>query len=336
MVTDAPFGTVLVDHMSVARWTRGTWDGPELGPVAPLGLHPASHVLHYASACFEGLKAHRGVDGVVRIFRLDSHVARLQQSAGALVLPVPPRELLAQMIVDVVRASVADVPDAPGSLYVRPALVGTEQNIGGATRPSTEATLFVLASPVGDYFSAGARALCLAVETAWPRTTPQFGRVKAGANYAMALDRTVRAAADLGADQVLFAPGGRVEETGASNFLLLDAEQVVTPELTGSFLHGVTRDSVLRLAADLGYRVEERPLTVDEVLSWAARPGAEAALTGTGVVLSGVGQLVHEGRRTTIGDGRPGPETAALREALTELQTAARADPHRWLTPVAP
>lgn len=334
MTTSAPFGTMLVDHMSVARWSGGMWDTPKLGPLEPLPLHPAAHVLHYGSACFEGLKAHRGVDDVVRIFRIDRHVERLRESAKVLVLPVPSSEMLTDMIEQVVRASVADVPDPPGSLYIRPTLIGTEQNIGAATRPSQEATLFVLASPVGDYFAGGIRPLTLAIETERPRTTPQFGRVKAGANYAMALGPTMRAAEDLGVDQILFAPDGQVQETGASNFLLLDAERVITPELTESFLHGITRDSVLRIAADLGYLVEERPVTVDEVLAWAARPDGEAALSGTAAVMSGVGQLVHHGRRITVGRGDVGPHTAALRQALTDLHAAKRDDPHGWLTPV--
>lgn len=334
MAARAPFGTVLVDHMGISRWSRGIWDAPKLGPLEPLSLHPAAHVLHYGSACFEGLKAHRGVDDVVRIFRLDRHVERMQQSAKVLVLPVPSTEMLTDMVVDVVRASLTEVPDTPGSLYSRPTLIGTEENIGAAAHPSNEATLFVLASPVGDYFAGGVRPLALAVETERPRTTPQFGKVKAGANYAMALGPTKRAAEEFGVDQILFAPGGQVQETGASNFLLLDADRVITPELTESFLHGITRDSVLRIAADLGYRVEERPVTIDEVLDWAARPDAEAALSGTAAVMSGVGQLLHHGRRTTVGTGEVGPHTTALRRALTDIHSAKRADPHRWLIPV--
>lgn len=336
MRAGAPFGTVFADHMSVARCARGVWDPPKLGPLEPLALHPASHVLHYASACFEGLKAHRGVDGVVRIFRLDRHVERMQASARLLVLPTPSSEMLTGMITDVVRAGLADVPAAPGSLYIRPTLIGTEQNIGAAGHPSTEAALFVLASPVGAYFAGGVRPLALAIETERPRATPQFGMVKAGASYAMALAATTQAADELGVDQILFAPGGRVEETGASNFLLLDDESVITPELTTSFLHGVTRDSVLRIAADLGYRVEERGVTVDEVLDWAARRSAEAALSGTAAVMTGVGQLIHQGQRTTIGNGEVGPNTMRLRHALGGIQRAERPDPEQWLTPVRP
>lgn len=333
--TAAAFGAAFTDRMSVAEFAGGRWTEQRLDPVAPLSLHPAAHVLHYGSACFEGLKAHRGTDGTVRVFRLDRHVARMQRSAEVLVLPVPPAELLAGMIIDTVRDAVDQVPEAPGSLYLRPILIGVDPNIGSAARPSDDALLYVLASPVGDYFAGGLRALVVAVSHA-PRTTPQFGVVKTGANYAMALGTTRRANEELGADQVLFAPDGRVEETGASNFLLLDGERLVTPALTDAFLHGVTRDSLLRLAADLGYEVEERTLTVDELVEWAARPDAEAALSGTAAALSPVGELVVDGRRIAVGTGEVGPNAVRLRDALREVQTGARPDPDGWLTAVQP
>ena len=333
--TSAAFGVAFVDRMPVADFTGGRWGAPRLDPVQPLALHPAAHVLHYGSACFEGLKAHRGVDGVVRIFRMDRHVARMQQSAEVLVLPVPPTDLLTGMITDAVRAGLDQVPEAPGSLYLRPILIGVDANIGSAARPSDDALLYVLASPVGDYFAGGLRPLVVAVSRQ-PRTTPQFGVVKTGANYAMALGTTRRANAELGADQVLFAPDGRVEETGASNFVLLDGERLVTPALTDAFLHGVTRNSLLRVAADLGYEVEERTVTLDDLVAWAARPDAEAALSGTAAALSPVGQLVLDGARIDVGTGQVGPHAVRLRDALREVQTAARPDPGGWLTDVRP
>jgi branched-chain amino acid aminotransferase len=336
MAASSTFGTVLTEQMAVARWEGGGWSAAEVVPLAALSIHPAAHALHYGSSCFEGLKAHRGVDGVVRIFRLDRHIARLQQSAEVLVLPVPAVDLVAEMVVGLVRAVLPATPESPGSLYLRPTLIGTEANIGAAGYPSSEALLFVLASPVGDYFAGGGRPLVLDIESGRPRTGPGFGKVKTGANYVMALGPTLRAAAKVGADQILFAPDGRVEETGASNFLLIDGERVVTPALTDGFLHGVTRDALLVLADDLGLQVEERTVTVDEVLDWAARPDAEAALSGTAAVLAPVGELVLDGRRTTVGSGKAGPHTARLRETLTDVQTARRPDPHGWLTPVEP
>ncbi len=332
----APFGTVFAGSMSVVRWDDGTWDTPTVGPVGPFSFHPATHVFHYGSACFEGLKAHRGTDGRVRIFRLDAHVRRMQRSAEILMLPVPPTELLSSMIIDVVRANLDEVPAAPGSLYLRPTLIGTEENIGAAAVPSKQAMVYVLASPVGDYFAGGIRPLKIAIETATPRTTPQFGMVKSGANYVMALGPTMKAKKDLGADQMLFAPAGHVQETGAANFMMIDSERVITPALSEAFLHGVTRDSMLALAADLGYQVEERnDLTVDQVLEWAARPDAEAALSGTAAVLASVGSFVHMGEDLPVGSGQVGANTMKLRSALTDIHIGERPDPYGWLTEVS-
>jgi branched-chain amino acid aminotransferase len=328
MATQAtPFGTVLGPTMVVSRTTGGTFADPVRQPVEPLPLHPAAHALHYGSACFEGLKAHRGVDGVVRIFRLDDHVERLRRSAALLALPVPEQALLRRMIRDAVVANLDETPDPPGALYLRPVLLGTDPNIGAAATPSAEALLYILASPVGDYFTAGdGRGLTLLVETELPRTTPQFGQVKSGANYAMALGVVRRAAAEHGADQVLFAPGGDVQETGASNFLLVDDERIITKALDSTFLHGVTRDCILTLGKELGYEIVERDIAVDELLDWAGR--GEAALSGTAAVLTGVGALVHEGRRVMVGDGTTGPNTRRLRAALVAVQRAEA--PDRW------
>jgi branched-chain amino acid aminotransferase len=326
-----PFGTVPAPTMVVSEVRDGTFSPAEAVPTADLTLHPFAHVLHYGSACFEGLKAHRGHDGTVRLFRHDRHVTRMQRTAELMLLPVPPTALLQEAIERVVADNLEVVPDPPGALYVRPMLFGTEANIGAAAAPSRHARLVIVASPVGDYFSGDGRALRLFVETDLPRTTPQFGEAKAGANYVMALGVTRRAAAAHGVDQVLFAPGGSVQETGAANFLLLDDTRVVTRALDASFLHGVTRDSILMLARDLGYAVEEREIDIDELVGWRG----EAALAGTAAVLAGVGTLVHAGREITIGDGEVGPNTLRLRDALIALQQGAGDDPYGWRTPVA-
>ena len=330
--TAPAFGTVLAQTMVTARTQGGKYSPAELVPTAPLTIDPASHALHYGSICFEGLKAHRGVDGVVRLFRPGRHVERLRRSAGLLHLPVPPAELVLDALCEVVRANLAVVPDPPGALYLRPVLMGTDANIGAAAAPSEEALLYILASPVGDYFRGDGHALRLAVETDLPRTTPQFGQVKSGANYAMALGVIRRARAEHDADQVLFAPGGDVQETGAANFLLLDDNRVITKGIDGSFLHGVTRDALLTMAGDLGYSVEERDIDIAEVLDFCAH--GEAALAGTAAVLAGVGCLVHEGREVRVGDGASGPNTARLRAALLAVQRGEAEDGHGWTLPV--
>jgi len=320
------FGTVAAGRMVVAQASDGVYSDYEVRATGDLVLHPFAHCLHYGSTCFEGLKAHRGVDGVVRIFRPDRHVARMRRTADLVQLPVPPSELLEAMIVAAVEANLDAVPDAPGALYLRPMLLGTDPNIGAAATPSTSALLVVVASPVGDYFAGGVRPLSLLVETEILRTTPQFGEAKAGANYLMALGVTRRARAEHGCDQVLFAPGGQVQETGAANFLLFDDGRVVTRGLDSTFLHGVTRDSVLTLARDRGMVVEERAIPVAELLAWEG----EAALAGTAAVLSGVGTLVHRGVRHTVGDGSVGPVTLGLREGLAAIQRGQAEDVHGW------
>jgi branched-chain amino acid aminotransferase len=264
----AQFGTVFCDHMSIARFENGGWGEAAIQPLASLSMHPASHVFHYASTCFEGFKAYRWKDGKAHIFRLHDHVARMQRSAKSLHLPVPEAELLAGMVEDLVRKQLDDIPEPPSSLYLRPTLIGTLPNIGAAAAPSTEATLFVLASPVGDYFAGGARPLKLLVADTIARSTEQLGSTKTGGNYAAALGPTLAAKEKYGVDQVLFCPGGDVQETGAANFLLLSDEEIVTKPLNSSFLHGMTRASILALANDLGYRVNERNFTVAELLDW--------------------------------------------------------------------
>lgn len=326
------FGTEFCDNFAIARFSAGQWQPASIEPLRPLELHPASHVLHYASTCFEGFKAYRWDDGKAHIFRLYDHVARMQKSAASLRLPIPDTDMLAGMVIDLVKKHVEDIPAPPSSLYLRPTLIGTLPNIGAAASPSTEATLFVLASPVGDYFAGGARPLKLLVEDQRSRSTEQLGSTKTGGNYAAALGPTLEAKDKYGVDQVLFCPHGDVQETGAANFMLLTDEEIVTKPLDTSFLHGMTRASILALAADHGYRVTEKSFTVDELLEWAG--SHEAALSGTAATLTPVGTLVYRGREIPVRDGSAGPNVERLREALQAIQYGKAADTHGWLTEV--
>ncbi|MEM8904071.1 MAG: branched-chain-amino-acid transaminase [Actinomycetota bacterium] len=315
----AKFGTVFGDRMAVAAYTDDEWQPMSVVATDSISFGPATHALHYASACFEGLKAHRHPDSTVRAFRADRHVERMRASAERLCLPVPSTELLTAMIAETIAANAEVTPEPPGSLYLRPTLVGTDHDIGAAASPSNSALLYVLASPVGEYLPP--RQLRILVERDGARTTPQFGVVKTGANYAMALGVIREARARHGADQVLFAPDGIIEETGAANVVFLDGQRIITPALTDAFLHGVTRDSLLRLAADRGWAVEERAVTVDEVVALAAAPTAEVALSGTAAVLASVGELVVDGQVVTVGTPGSSPRTDELRAALTDIQT---------------
>jgi branched-chain amino acid aminotransferase len=325
----APFGSILTDVMAVATFKDGRWGESELRAVGPIEIHPAAHALHYASECFEGFKAYKWADGSIHVFRMDRHIERLRQSARSLVLPEPDAAQVAAMVTAVIDRCRAAVPDAPGALYLRPVLFGTMPNIGAAATPTNEACLIVLASPVWDYFAGGAKPLRIYIEEQATRCASHLGVVKTGGNYAAALGPTLAARRDHKVDQVLFCPGGEVQETGAANFLLFRDGQILTRGLDPSFLHGVTRDSLLTMAKDLGYRVEERIFTVDEMLAWVT--DGEAALSGTAAVLSGVGTLIRGDREYRVGSGSIGPNTQKLRAALVAIQQGETPDRHGWL-----
>ncbi|HSG98185.1 MAG TPA: branched-chain amino acid aminotransferase [Woeseiaceae bacterium] len=326
------FGTEFCDHIAIARYAAGEWSAASIEPLAPLPLHPAAHVFHYASSCFEGFKAYRWADGKGHIFRLYDHAARMQKSATSMCLPVPAVDLLANMVIDLVHHNLQDIPAPPASLYLRPTLIGTLENIGAAAAPSDEAILFVLASPVGDYFAGGAAALKLLIEDQRARTTEQLGSTKTGGNYASALGPTLAAKAEYGVDQVLFCPDGDVQETGAANFMLISDDEIITKALDSSFLHGMTRDSVLKLGAELGYTISERPFTVDELLDKIST--YEACLSGTAAALSPVGSVVYKGKEIPVRDGQPGPNRKKLQTALQNIQYGIEPDTHGWLTEV--
>jgi branched-chain amino acid aminotransferase len=320
--------------MAVAAYQNGRWTSSEIKPVAPIELSPAAHVLHYASTCFEGFKAFRRADGSIHIFRMDRHIQRMRQSARQLVLPEPDAAQLADMVRAVIRRCRDAVPEAPGALYLRPILFGTTANIGAAATPTAEASLIVLASPVWDYFSGGAKPLRILVDDENTRSAAQMGMVKTGGNYAAALGPTLSARAKHQVDQVLFCPQGQVQETGASNFVLIRDGELLTRSLDTTFLHGVTRDSLLTLARDLGYKVSERPFDVGEMLQWVKT--GEAALSGTAAVLAGVGTLIYRGAEHRVAGGEIGPLTRALRAQLVAIQQGDAPDRHGWLERVAP
>jgi len=323
------FGTLLTSHMAVAAYKEGRWGEAEIKPVAPIELSPAAHVLHYASTCFEGFKAFRHADGSIHVFRMDRHIQRMRQSARQLVLPEPEAAQLAQMVRSVIERCRDVVPEAPGALYLRPILIGTTANIGAAATPTSEALLMVLASPVWDYFAGGMKPLRILVDDEHTRSAAQMGMVKTGGNYAAALGPTLSARAKFQVDQVLFCPGGEVQETGAANFLLIRDGALLTRGLDSTFLHGITRDSLLTLARDRGFAVSERVFDVGEMLEWVK--SGEAALSGTAAVLAGVGTLIYRGAEHRVASGEVGPLTRALRTALVAIQQGEAPDSHGWL-----
>ncbi len=326
----AEFGQAFTAQMAVSNYKDEQWSDVEVKPIGPFSFHPATHVLHYSSTCFEGLKAYRWADGSIHLFRYQDNIERLRNSAAALCLPVPDFEIIEEAILSAVKAVENEIPDLPGALYIRPTLIGTELNIGAAGRGSMEALLYVITSPVGDYFVGGVRPLKLLIDDENMRSTPKFGQVKTGGNYAASLGSVTQARAQYGADQVLFCPGGQVQETGAANFILIKGSEIITKKLDGSILPGITRDSILKLAADQGFKVKEMDYTVQDLLSWL--PQSEAFLSGTAAVLSPVGSVIFNGNEHAVGHGGVGEKSMQLKSALTGIQNGLSQDTWQWTT----
>jgi branched-chain amino acid aminotransferase len=328
------FGTVFMPEMAITWFDGNGWSTPQMVASDSIPMHPGAHVLHYASTCFEGLKAFRHDDDSIHIFRMDKNIARFQHSSELLGLPAMQTETVTQMILDVVRKFASEVPEPPGSMYIRPTHIGTEPAIGKAAAPSSTSALYILLSPVGDYFSGSNSTLRLLLAENAMRCAPHNGMIKSGGNYASALQPILKARESHSADQVLFCPDGLVQETGAANFLLIENNELVTKPLDESFLHGVTRDSILMLAKDMGLTVSERELSIEELVERAQKSDAEAALSGTAAVLAPVGTLLHNDQSYTVGNGKAGKLTLALREKLNNIQWGKASDDKGWLVKV--
>lgn len=322
------FGRSFGDIMAECDFVDGRWQAVQVHPLRPLSLHPATHALHYASACFEGIKAFRHADGGLRIFRMDRHIARFQMTARGLHLPVPPTEKLAGMLTEVVQQNGKWIPEPPGALYLRPTLFGTDVNVGGVTEPSQNAKMMVLACPVRDYFAAAEGTFTLQIVEDRQRAVPGIAGIKAAANYASALGPIMAARQNFGAHQVLFCPDDDVQETGTSNFFLIDDKSLLTKPIDEQFLPGITRDSLLRLAEDLGYDVIEQNFNPGTILDWIKY--GEAALCGTAAVLTPVAAFVYRDKRYPVtGDGG---HVARLKQALLDIQFGRSEDRFGWLS----
>lgn len=334
-IADPGFGRVFTDHMISARWMRDAgWHDARLEPYAPLLLDPAAAVLHYSQSVFEGLKAYRQADGGVALFRPDRNAARMADSCRRLALPELPADAFLAACELLVQTDAEWVPDQDGSsLYLRPLLIADE--VGLMVRPSASVRFLLIASPSGPYFPGELRPISLWLTEEYVRAAPGgTGAAKCGGNYAASLVAQ-QEAMDHGCDQVVFVDAVEhrwVDELAGSNiFFVLDDGTLVTPELSGAILPGVTRSSVIELARGEGRDVQERGVGIEE---WrdGARSGriAEAFSAGTAAVITPIGTLKWAGGEVTAGDGTAGPTTTALRRTLMDLQYGRGPDPYGW------
>ncbi|MGY0399511.1 MAG: branched-chain-amino-acid transaminase [Ostreibacterium sp.] len=325
------FGTQFFDELTLTQFDGHVWSETIFQPSNHLPLHPATHCLHYASTCFEGMKAFRSIDGGIAIFRLNEHIKRMQNSARGLHLPIPDAQQLKTMIIDLLTKYRDQVPAFPGSAYIRPTLLGTDTSIGRASAPSETAILFVLISPVGDYFSPDNKIRVL-LNTEDLRCAPHFGAIKSGGNYASALGLVMDAQEKYNTQQVIFAPHGDVQETAAANCLLINDNEILTKGLSNEFLPGITRDSILKVANLIGYKINESNILATELMQWIK--DGEIALSGTAAVLAPVSEIVYQGKVYNVNNGQNATNTLKLRQALNDIQRGAAQDTFNWLTPL--
>lgn len=330
------FGEQVSDHMAVADWTVSNgWSGDAITDYQPLAVNPANAVLHYAQEIFEGLKAYRHADGSVWLFRPEENARRLNTSAKRLALPHLPEEDFLTAVRQLVATDSRWVPD-PGSgeksLYLRPVMFANDDFLGVA--PAGKVRFAILGSPVGAYFSDGVRAVDIWVERHEVRAVPGgTGAAKCGGNYAASLTAQL-AAQDRGCAQVLFLDAVEhtwIEELGGMNFMAVTNDgRLLTPELTGSILSGITRKSILRLAHDLDLVPVERRISIDE-LHDAVRAGTvqEAFACGTAAVVTPIGALVDENGRFEL-PSPIGEVTMTIRQRLLDIQFGRVEDPYGW------
>jgi branched-chain amino acid aminotransferase len=345
IVADPGFGRHFTDHMVTIRWSAAEgWHDASVVPYGPLQLDPASMVLHYGQEIFEGLKAYQQPDGSVASFRPDANAARFRSSAARLAMAELPDDLFLASLSELLTADRAWVPPAGGeeSVYLRPFMIATEVGLG--VRPSAEYLFVLIASPAGAYFPGGIKPVDVWLCTDYTRAAlGGTGAAKCGGNYAASLLPQAQAA-EHGCAQVAYLDAAErrwVEEMGGMNLFFVmgsgDAVEVVTPELSGSILAGITRESLLVLAKELGCQVTERKISADEWLTGCADGTiTEVFACGTAAVITPLGRVKHHGGEVAVGDGGPGEVTSKLRGLLTAIQRGTAPDTHSWMRTLVP
>lgn len=328
------FGKLFTDHMFVMDYTEGKgWHDPRIVPYQDLVISPAAMVFHYGQEMFEGLKAYKGDDGKSYMFRPDMNGKRTNMTNQRLCIPELPVEDFIQAVNAVVKIDEDWIPTEPGtSLYIRPFIIATEPSLG--VDPSATYKFMVIMSPSGAFYKSGLAPVGIWIEDDYVRAVRGgTGAAKTGGNYAASMAAQAKAH-DGGYSQVLWLDGVErkyIEEVGAMNIFFKIDGKVVTPMLSGSILPGITRDSVLTLCREWGLPVEERKISVDELLE-AQKTGKleEVFGTGTAAVISPVGKLRYKDDVMDIGDGKIGELSQKIYDTITGIQLGKLEDTHGW------
>lgn len=329
------FGDVFADHMFEIRCRNGEWSAGQIMPYGPIEMMPSANILHYGQGSFEGMKAFRYKDGEVNIFRIDDHYQRFANSCKRMNIPVVPKEVFRDSIVQLVDLDRSWVPDDHyKALYLRPFVIATEEFLG--VKPSRSYRFYVITGPVGSYYSEGIKPIRLTTMPDYVRAVKGgVGDAKVPGNYAASLKPT-QIAIDEGYSQVLWLDAMErkyVEEVGAMNMFFMLNGKLITSALTGTILPGVTRKTVIELAKKWGMDVEERLISIDELIE-GSKNGTltEAFGSGTAAVISPVGHIHHKGQAIELNQEKMGPVAEKLYNTITGIHHGSVEDPAGWCT----
>lgn len=328
------FGKYFTDHMFVMDYTEGTgWHDARIMPYGALPMDPATMVLHYAQETFEGLKAYRNDKGEVLLFRPEMNARRMINSNRRLCMAELPEDMFVEAVEAIVKYEQDWIPTEPDtSLYIRPFIYASEPGVG--VHPSKMYTFVIILSPVGAYYPEGVNPVKIWVEDEYVRAVKGgTGFTKCGGNYAASIAAQVKAEQN-GYTQVLWLDGVHrkyVEEVGTMNVMFVINDKIITAPIEGTVLPGVTRDSILHILKDWGYTIEERLLSIDELME-AGKDGSlvEAFGTGTAAVISPIGELCYKGDTIIINDFKTGSLTQKLYDTLTGIQWGKIEDQYNW------
>lgn len=331
------FGKVFTDHMFLMEYKDNQWRPPTIVPYQDFTLDPATLVFHYGQEIFEGMKAFIHDDGSVHLFRPKENAKRFQLSAERMCMPKVNKDLFVTAIKELIKVEKDWIPSAPGTaLYIRPTMIATEVALG--VHPSDEYYFYIILSPVGPYFKSGFKPTKIYVASENVRACPGgTGEAKTGGNYAATLAETQNAK-ELGYSQVLWLDAIErkyVEEVGAMNIMFIINGEIYTPPLDGTILKGITRASVIQLAKDLGYKVHEEQIAINQ-LTKQIKNGecTEAFGVGTAASITPVGELYYKEGKYVLNDFEVGPVTQHLYNELVGLQKGKKEDKYNWLDKV--
>jgi len=332
------FGKIFTDHMLIVDWNMGVgWHDARIVPFENLSIHPASTVLHYGAELFEGLKAYRTADGSVQLFRPIENAKRMNSSAERMAMPQMDPDFMVKCVETLVSVDKDWVPHGNGtSLYIRPYLIGDDESLGVHT--VHHCRFIVILSPVGSYYAGGLAPVKIMIENEDVRAVRGgTGFTKCGGNYGASM-RAGQRAEEKGFSQVLWLDGVErkyIEEVGAMNIMFKIGGKIVTPMLNGSILPGITRKSIIELLAHQGITVEERRISIDELIEACENGTLEEAWgCGTAAVVSPVGWLYYKDKGYEINGGEIGSFTQSLYDQLTDIQWGRAEDPLGWVYPV--